>query len=235
MRARLEQYLDLCDRYHREGKHSDYSDTMRQIDHEAQALQPTIERILDALDPKLVDGLQPLGYYMTTNIDRRIRQALGVLQDRDEWTTRLTPDAPSLVADRMHPLMWKAAAPVWNTAQYRVAVQQAAVALSAHIKSRANSHLSDRELVAQVFAPDQPKPGQVRLHLPGQPADKSWQSSQQGLHLIAQGAFAGIRNIAAHDDIEWSEHEALEHLAVLSVVARWTALTTVVQAQGAGA
>jgi hypothetical protein len=29
--------------------------------------------------------------------------------------------------------------------------------------------------------------------------------------------------------VEWSENEALEHLAVLSVVARWTDETTVVR------
>jgi hypothetical protein len=42
---------------------------------------------------------------------------------------------------------------------------------------------------------------------------------QQGLHFLAQGAFAGIANIAAHDHAAWTEREALEHLAVLSVVA----------------
>jgi hypothetical protein len=42
-----------------------------------------------------------------------------------------------------------------------------------------------------------------------------------GTRLLAQGAFAGIRNIATHSDDEWSEQVALEHLAVLSVVARW--------------
>jgi len=51
--------------------------------------------------------------------------------------------------------------------------------------------------------------------------DDNWKSRQQGVHLLAQGAFAGIRNIAVHDEALWSEHEALEHLAVLSVVARW--------------
>ena len=39
----------------------------------------------------------------------------------------------------------------------------------------------------------------------------------------------GIRNVAAHTDEEWSEHEALEHLAVLSVVARWLDQTVAVR------
>jgi hypothetical protein len=40
---------------------------------------------------------------------------------------------------------------------------------------------------------------------------------------MAQGSFAGIRNVVAHSEMPgWSEQEALEYLAVLSTVARWT-------------
>lgn len=222
MRERLEQYSSLCERFEsseRSAEYGNYTNAMRSIDREAETLQPTVERILQALDPKLLDGLIPLGYDFS-NIATRIRQGLGVLRDQDEWATRLAPDAPALQADRMHPLMWSAAAPVWSTGQYRVAVQQATVALSARIKKRAGSSLNDRELVQQVFASDAPKAGQARLHLAGDKSDRSWQSRQQGLHLLAQGAFAGIRNVATHDEAEWTEQQALEHLAVLSVVAR---------------
>jgi Protein of unknown function (Hypoth_ymh) len=85
-------------------------------------------------------------------------------------------------------------------------------------------------LVAQVFSPSQPGAGQVRLHFPGDKSSKTWKSRQEGLHLLAQGTFAGIRNVAAHTVGEWSEQVALEHLAVLSVVARWADETEVVSA-----
>jgi hypothetical protein len=101
-------------------------------------------------------------------------------------------------------------------------VQQAAVSLSAHIAKKAGSSLSERKLVQEVFSPDLPSASQVRLHFPGDRASDTWKSRQQGLHLIAQGAFAGIRNVAAHVHDEWPEQVALERLAVLSVVARWT-------------
>lgn len=229
MRTRLVEYLSLCEKYDDQYRRNnyEYTDALRDLNHQAERLQPTVERVLRALDPTLVEELTPLGYDVS-NIAGRIRQALGVIDDRDEWKSRLAPDAPSLVADCMHPLVWAAASPVWDTGQYRVAVQQAAVALSAHIKKRAGSHLSDRELVQQVLAPEPPRAGQTRLHLPGERADRSWQSRQQGLHLMAQGAFAGIRNTAVHEPVEWNEQEALEHLAVLSVVARWADETSVV-------
>lgn len=66
--------------------------------------------------------------------------------------------------------------------------------------------------------------------MPGNKSGEMWKSRQEGLHLVAQGAFAGIRNVATHEHAEWSEQVALEHLAVLSVVARWTDETEVVPA-----
>jgi hypothetical protein len=222
MRQKLEEYLNLCERYDASYRQAgyDYSDECRRVDREAQLLQPTVERILGRLDPELQKDFPGLGH-TSGDPDRRVRQGLGLLKDREDLERRLAPDAPSLVADRLHPIVWAAAAPVWSTALYRVAVGQAAVAISARLKARVGSHLSDRELVSQVFSPDEPRPDQARLHLVGNKRDKGWRSRQDGLHLLAQGAFAGIRNPAAHEEIEWSEQEALEHLAVLSVVARW--------------
>lgn len=124
-----------------------------------------------------------------------------------------------------------AAPTVWDTGEYKIAVQQAAVSLSAHVKAKVGSPLNERELVTLVFSSDDPKAGKARLHFQGDLTDKNWQSRQQGLHLIAQGAFAGIRNIAVHDPESWAEQVALEHLAVLSVVARWADQTVIVEAE----
>lgn len=222
MREKLDEYLNLCEQYdvlYRQAGY-EYSDECRRVDKAAQLLQPAVERILGRLDPELKKDFVGLGY-TSGDPDRRVRQGLGLLKDREDLERRLAPDAPSLIADRLHAVVWAAAAPVWSTALYRVAVGQAAVALSAHLKVRVGSHLSDRELVSQVFSPEEPRPDQPRLHVAGNKKDKGWRSRQEGLHLVAQGAFAGIRNPAAHEEVEWSEQEALEHLAVLSVVARW--------------
>ena len=105
---------------------------------------------------------------------------------------------------------------------------QATVSLSELIAKKAASPLSDRDLVNQVFPSSDPGPGQVRLHFAGDKSNRTWRSRQNGLHLIAQGVFAGIRNVAAHTEAEWSEQVALEHLAVLSLVARWADETEVI-------
>jgi uncharacterized protein (TIGR02391 family) len=233
MRERLESFKALCENYEDEGRRTaDYTDTMRAISDQLAHQMPTVREILKRLDPTLAQEVtEPLHLSGASDSLRAVQQGLGILGDQDEWAANLTPDAPSLIADQFHPHVWQAASARWDTGQYRVAVGQATVSLSAHIAKKAGSSLSERELVAQVFSPNQPGASQVRLHLPGDKSSKTWRSRQEGLHLLAQGAFAGIRNVATHTEGEWSEQVALEHLAVLSVVARWADETEVVTAR----
>lgn len=222
MRSRLEQYIGLVEEYNAASRAAgyDFTEHVRTLDRQATRAEPTVVQILKQLDSALSVDFVGAGYDLSNGVER-CTKALGILDDREEWAVRFTPDSPSLQADQMHPLMWQAASPIWGTGEFKMAVQQAAVALSARIKSKSHSHLTERELAQQVFSPEPAKVGQSRLHFAGDPRDKTWQSRQQGLHLMAQGAFAGIRNVAVHDEAQWSEHEALEHLAVLSVLARW--------------
>lgn len=121
------------------------------------------------------------------------RQGLGIARDEQEVAVNLAPESPLLLADRFHPHVWSSAAPLWPTGQYRVAVANAAASLSAHIAEKSGiTNLADRGVVQQVFA-SKSAPGQARLHLRGDVASDTWRSRQEGLHLIAQGAFAGIR------------------------------------------
>ena len=126
-----------------------------------------------------------------------------------------------ITADRLHPRVWTAASAIWDTGEYRVAVARAALSLSMHIKARAESKLADGKLVSEVLSPDPPKIGATRLQFPGDKDDETWRSRQRGLHMLAQGAYAGIRNVSAHEDEPLEEHAALEYLAVFSVIARW--------------
>lgn len=232
MRQRLENYKSLCDAYDRELERSGQQYNARADDLVSQvnAEIPTVKEIVKRLDPSLAEAAgAPWSGFTTSTATGAVEQALGILRDQDEWKVNLTPDAPSLVADQFHPNVWKAASAIWDTGQYRVAVQQACTSLSAHIAAKATSSLTERELVQLVFKAEPPGAGQTRLHLPGEKTSKTWRSRQEGLHLLAQGAFAGIRNVATHTGDEWTEQVALEHLAVLSVVARWTDETELVK------
>lgn len=182
----------------------------------------TVERIIRRMDPSDTEKLQPPAYSGgASRGEERVRRALGAIRDLEEVEARMSPLAPGLSADRLHPVVWKSAAVTWSTGQYRVAIGQASLALATHIKARAKSKLTDRKLVQDVFSAASPSGGRVRLHFPGDKDEDTWRSRQEGLHLLAQGAYAGIRNISAHGDEEWTEQQALEYLAVLSVCARW--------------
>lgn len=219
--AKLVEYLGLCDSVKRAvppGEH--WNETARGFNEQAELMLATVEKILKAIDPSDTDKLLPPSY-SSENGEGRVRKALGALRQQEEVEKQLSPDSPEFLADRLHPTVWKAASVTWNTGQYRVAVGQAALALATQIKARSKSKLTDRKLVQDVFAPDPPKAGSVRLQFPGDVGDDTWKSRQQGLHLLAQGVYAGIRNVSVHDETDWPEHEALEYLAVLSVVGRW--------------
>ncbi|MBB5984013.1 TIGR02391 family protein [Kribbella solani] len=195
------------------------------IDHDLEAKYrselPTFKKIARALDVVL-PGTVPVDLTKQADVYRELaEEALGVARDAELVKTNLAPDGPAVGADQFHPNIWNAAEPLWGTGKYRVAVGAAATSLSAHIAQKAGSSLTDRALVAEVFSP-KPAPGRPRLHVPGDPGTDNWRSRQEGLHLIAQGAFAGIRNLAAHSNDEWPEQHALEMLGVLSIVARWT-------------
>jgi hypothetical protein len=222
MHERLEAFKKLCEDYEMHGRQtSDNTFMMRKLSDEMASQEPTVREILKRLDPKLAELVtEPDNLSGAFDSLRAVQKGLGILRDRDDWAANLAPDAPSLVADQFHPHVWAAASALWDTERYRVAVEQAAVSLSAHIASKVRSSLTERELVQQVFAPGEPVPKQVRLHMPGYKSSKTRKSRQEGLHLLAQGAFAGIRNVATHTEAEWPEQVALEHLAVLSLVGR---------------
>jgi Protein of unknown function (Hypoth_ymh) len=232
MRERLESFKALCEAYDLENRrvhYAEYTDRHRVITDEMSSQMPAVREILKHLDPALGEQVElPTHMGGASDSLRAVQQGLGILRDRDEWAANLAPDAPSLIADQFHPYVWAAASPLWDTGQYRVAVGQASVSLSAHIAKKAASPLSERELVNQVLAPSEPGPGQVRLHFAGDKSSRTWRSRQDGLHLLAQSVFAGIRNVATHTEAEWPEQVALERLAVLSVVARWADETEVI-------
>jgi hypothetical protein len=233
MRQRLEAFLDLCKTYDEQDRASRYTSppALRELSSRINTDVPTIKEIVSRLNAELTKDISGPGMYGTGTTRIAVEQALGILRDQDELKEILAPDAPSLIADQFHPNVWIAASAIWDTGNYRLAVQQATVSLSEHIASKAGSSLRDRALVSQVFSPNPPSGGQARLWMPGDRSSETWKSRQEGLHLIAQGAFAGIRNIATHTGEEWSEQVALEHLAVLSVVARWTDETEIERAQ----
>lgn len=129
MRTKLTRYLELAQACRDAVPAGDYwNERASAFNDQATEMLPTITRIMVAIGAPPDEPLMPPSY-SSSPTERLVRQALGILRDREEWTTRLAPDepdAPSLAADAFHP--WSGAQPLlsgrpgrqlqlWSTAQ----------------------------------------------------------------------------------------------------------------------
>ncbi|MEU0651421.1 TIGR02391 family protein [Streptomyces albogriseolus] len=82
--------------------------------------------------------------------------------------------------------------------------------------------MGETDLCLQTFDLKEPVAGKPRLRFPGDRTIPTWRARQEGAKYLAAGVFLAIRNVAAHEDeVPWTEQEALEHIATLSVLACW--------------
>ncbi|WP_236246951.1 MULTISPECIES: TIGR02391 family protein [unclassified Streptomyces] len=222
MQQQLEAFDDLALRYINSRRAGEYVGDQALYDQLHQA-EPTIKQILQLLDPQLAEKIdidQMAGEAMARN---EVQRGLGILAAMDEWATRLTPDAPTLAADQFHPWVWQPAAPLWAAEARQDAVLAAARTVNRRLQQKLGRHdIGETDLCLQTFDTKDPVAGKPRLRFPGDRNTPTWRARQEGAKYLAAGAFLAIRNVAAHEDeVSWSEQEALEHLATLSVLARW--------------
>jgi hypothetical protein len=90
--------------------------------------------------------------------------------------------------------------------------------------------------VTEAFNPNPPKPGHRRLRFAEfEEGTQAWTDAHQGAMHFAQGCMLRIRNILEHHHGEVDQRVALECLAALSLLARWTDEAAVVGGPSAGA
>lgn len=184
-----------------------------------------------------VDALiRPLGKHNFVELQSGLdlaRRALGKLETAEETARHISGTvAPSMAADSLHPLIWDAASKLWNDGHLTAAVQRAATFLNAHVQDLTGRHdVSDSALMAQAFSPSAPEPEKPRLRWPGEDSNLTVKAMRTGLLQFSQGCFMAIRNPTTHGTTELSTQQALEHLAVLSMLARWIDGCELVDAQ----
>lgn len=222
------EFLDELDERQVEDDEIDYLDSLPPrpaIESAILRAEPTVLEIFRAVDPNYTYlQIQPFFNQQKPYIDRaNLERAIALVEDQVEWAIRLAPDAPSLIADQFHPWVWSAAQSLWESRRHRLSVLAAAISVTANTQTKVGrSDVADDELMAQVFTGDSPKPGKSRLRLPGDHTDQTVKSRQRALLPFAQGCYAGIRNLAAHEHgPDWTEQRALQSLACLSILAGW--------------
>lgn len=163
---------------------------------------------------------QPKPMLEPANIIDACNQMIGSLEELADRAEAELP--PTVDVTAMHPAVWGQAARLWRDGHYRQAVSAAADGVVALVTSRTGRNdIPDTSQWQQAFSNNPPKPGEPRLRWPGDPADQSVKSMNDGLRQFAPGAQMTIRNTAAHGLGELTQQKAVERLSVLSLLARW--------------
>lgn len=221
MNQKLTEYLGLLNAYLRIPLGSDGWRPDNEDRAELRHKEATVKQILKNLDPELANfNLEG----MAGDVEARdnVQRGLGILADRDEWKAKLAPDGPVVPAGQFHPWVWQAALTLWDSKHYRQAVHAAATAITAHTQTKlGRTDVADDALMQEAFSTNPPQQGKPRLRCPGDQNDQTVKSRQRGALQYAIGCYFAIRNPAAHETGEWDQQIALEHLAALSVLARW--------------
>lgn len=162
---------------------------------------------------------QPKPLLEASNVRGCALQAAGRLEGLRARAAALA--APALDPVRLHPLVWAAAQRLWNDGHLRQAVAAAGEAVNSQMKLlTARNDAGDTNLWQQAFSERPPEPGKPRLRWPGDPSDQDVKTMNDGLRQFAPGTNMVIRNPATHAGASLTEQDALERLAVLSLLAR---------------
>jgi hypothetical protein len=148
-------------------------------------------------------------------------QARSLLDRDEEIREMMKPEGPILSLRSMHRVIWEPASFLWGDTHYRPAVQAASSALDKFFQDFVDRRdIGGRDLVNQSFSKDPPSPGKSRVRVPDQGNDKTTQSLQEGMRNLGEACFAIVRNLSSHQNIDISEQDGLEQLAMLSLFAR---------------
>lgn len=135
---------------------------------------------------------------------------------------------PGFAPSQLHPLIWSAAADHWTTHKRRVAVREAAEALTGHWRDLlGRQDVDGTTFWEQTLSGGPPAPGRPKLVWPGDDEDKTVKSMRGGARTMAKalsdlaiGATLAIRNVTTHAGGELSEQEGLDRLGAYSYLAR---------------
>ncbi|MBH0084345.1 TIGR02391 family protein [Salinibacterium sp. SWN167] len=148
-------------------------------------------------------------------------RALSQLERAEELRQKLGDNSPTLSASALHSWAWSGARSLWQSGHYREAVQAAAVKVNAETQNKLGRRdIAEAALFQLALSNDQPSANTPRLRPAGDDGGKTSLSVRRGIVALAEGAYGALRNPIGHDEGELSEQNALEQLAVFSVLAR---------------
>ncbi|MEH0936781.1 TIGR02391 family protein [Micromonospora psammae] len=165
--------------------------------------------------------------FQVKKMREEIQESIPLIARREEIDANLTPDAPGplIAADDLHPWVWSAAQPHWESGNHRAAIHAAAVNVNSRLRKKLGRFdVSESKAVREAFSIEDPQPGRPRLRLCTPDDPDHFKSIHVGATNLGSGLFGAVRNPVAHlsdEDHDLPEQEALECLAAFSLFARW--------------
>jgi len=187
-----------------------------------------------ALDQLIADwrALRPTGLMKDelAETQKLAERAIVMAEQADELALHAAPPAPPTVeATGLHEWVWEGARRQWGHGDYDTAVHHALDEVLREIQVKTGYEDSGEGLFTKVFAPKEPaRPAAPRLRVLGGAHAKNAENRQLGAQYLGQACIKAIRNPGAHlhrDHL--NRQQALELLAMLSVLARWCDEATV--------
>jgi uncharacterized protein (TIGR02391 family) len=115
----------------------------------------------------------------------------------------------------MHPSLVRECAPLLEAGHHREAVLRGLAVLLEQIRTVGDVKLDGADLMTAAFGSrKQPKV------VVADRRTKTGESIQHGIHMLGLGLIAAVRDPAAHELLELNREEALERLAVASLIYR---------------
>jgi len=210
-----------------------FTDTRRPVGQPTELIAKahSIETILDRVIPVWRAAEEPDESGRWQQHRRAAIRAIAELEEASQLREMLGDDAPSINANQLHPWVWEGARSMWRSRHYRQGVVDGLKRVNAEAQSKTDRHdVSEATLFTQLFSTDAPKAGAPRLRLMDDDGSDTFKNVHRGARALAEGLFAGIRNVVSHTvaETEADEQRALEQLAAVSVLARWVADAEVV-------
>ncbi len=193
------------------------------VKHQLIELQAVTELILNEVCPGW--GAAPRPFSVRSSFEpiaEQARRARTLLERRAELNRHFGPTGPQLDASSLHPIVWGAAAALWDDGYLRQAVQTACVAVEAFIQGKASVTTSGADL-ASLFSVGKPSRRSPRLRFVDvEERSAAYTSEHEGAASMVRGAMMSVRNAVSHPRSTRAqrEDESLEQLAVLSYVCR---------------
>jgi uncharacterized protein (TIGR02391 family) len=162
-----------------------------------------------------------------------VHESIPLVQRSEEIAANLRDDnrGPAMAADSLHPWVWDASRPHWDSGNYRAAIHAAATNVNSRLRKKLGRRdASEGKLVREAFSLEPAEVDRPRLRLASRDDPEHFKSVQVGANQLGCGLFSAVRNPVAHladADHDLEEQEALESLAAFSLFARWVDRATV--------